>query len=469
MNRYRTSRRSLIERSLAAAGTAVLAACRSQAQPGRKDEGGPVVPRELRDEIVFWPRSISDENTYRAILPLMQQRYPNITVRLEQPGGSLVEKLQVAVAGGTPPDGVTLGLNASTYLIGQGVFASLQRYLSRDKEVAALLQKEFVPVSVEVYTYRNELYAIPVVNESIVFWYNKDALLEAGLTPPAEIENDPQRWNWNTVLEYARKVNRGSGFERARFGFDTLAARGIAGLSESWGNLVYSNDGRFISSDRTRWTMNTPPVRAAIEWIVDLQFKYDVSPSMEAMQRARVRDRDLFTQGRLAMVVQGEYFRRYLWGSAAPQGGLPFQYDLALLPFAPGKMTRAAIYHGNGLFMVKDSKKHDAMWAWLSVMATREAQQIVTDKWGSRGAHRGTYESWLARNADGGPPGLNYAAIIKADSYAQPYPNSPKLAIEQLLEPTVRYMYDFVFTGQMSPAEGLRRIDEETNARLAAA
>ena len=58
---------------------------------------------------------------------------------------------------------------------------------------------------------------------------------------------------------------------------------------------------------------------------------------------------------------------------------------------------------------------------------------------------------------------------MKADSYAQPYPNSPKLAIEQLLEPTVRYMYDFVFAGQMSPAEGLRRIDEETNARLAAA
>lgn len=464
---HRMSRRSMARLALSAAGMAFMAACRSQTKPGEKEETSAVVSRDLRDEIVFWPRSISDENTYRAILPLMEQRYPNITVRLEQPGGPLVEKLQVAVVGGTPPDGVTLGLNASTYLIGQGMFASLQRYLSRDKEVASLL-KEYISVSVNVYTYQNELYAIPVVNESIVFWYNKDALLDAGLTPPAEIENDPQRWNWNTVLEYARKLNRGSGFERARFGFDTLAARGIAGLSEAWGNLVYSNDGRFISPDRTRWMMNTPQVRAAIEWIVDLQFRHDVSPSMEAMQQARVRDRDLFTQGRLAMVVQGEYFRRYLWGSAAPQGGLPFKYDLALLPFAPGKTARAAIYHGNGLFMVKDSKKHDAMWAWLSVMATREAQQIVTDKWGSRGAHRGTYESWLARNADGGPPGLNYAAIIKADSYAQPYPNSPKLAIEQLLEPTVRYMYDFVFTGRMSPAEGLRRIDEETNARLAA-
>ncbi|MER3403999.1 MAG: hypothetical protein C4289_01470 [Chloroflexota bacterium] len=111
-----------------------------------------MVSRELRDEIVFWPRSISDENTYRAILPLMEQRYPNITVHLEQPGGSLVEKLQVAVAGGTPPDGVTLGLNASAYLIGQGVFASLQRYLSRNQEVSALL-KEYIPVSVNVYTH----------------------------------------------------------------------------------------------------------------------------------------------------------------------------------------------------------------------------------------------------------------------------------------------------------------------------
>ncbi len=76
----------------------------------------------------------------------------------------------------------------------------------------------YVPSALEGYSHQGQLYGVPTVNEGIFTWYHKDAIEEAGLTPPAEIENDPDQWNWDTFLEYAKALNIGEGFRRERFG-----------------------------------------------------------------------------------------------------------------------------------------------------------------------------------------------------------------------------------------------------------
>src|SRR5581483_10209188 len=149
-----------------------------------------------------------------------------------------------------------------------------------------------------------------------------------------------------------------------------------------------------------------------------------------------------------------------------PSNGIPFAYDIAQMPFNPTTGKRTNIYHGNGSFLTTQSKNPDATWKWLRTIFSQDAQQVITNFWGTRGAHRGTYDSWLKSFGNGGPPGINVQAIVKADADTYPFPTTPYLTPQALLEPTMRVMYDNVFQNKQKVADGLAQIDKETKALL---
>ncbi len=417
-------------------------------------------------EIEFWPRSPSESSVvWEKILPIAKQMYPDLTIKLSPPPEDFNNKLLVAYAGGTPPDAGVTGLSAFRAFIGKKVFRSIQNFVDADAEVQGWL-KDYVPAAIQGYSYQGKLYATPTVNESIVLFYNADAMKEAGLTPPREIESDPQKWNWDTLVTYAKALNKGTGPRRARFGVVCTSNKGTSAISEAWGNLVYARGGRLLDPDGEQCTFNSPETIEALQWIVDLTFKHDVMPNVADSASASVLDRAYFQNGQMGMVVQGEYFRRYLWGTGKPSGGIPFKYDLALMPFCPATGKRTNIYHGNGSFMVSQTKNPNATWEWIKVIFTKQAQEIITAFWGSRAANETTYGDWLKSNAGGGPPDLNYDAIVSADKDTVPYPTTPYLTPEAEMEPTVRVMFDNVFQNKLPVKDGVEQIVRETNALL---
>lgn len=430
----------------------------SQAKPA-SSVGKPV-------EIVFWPRNPSESDVvWSKLLPLAKESFPDITIKLEPPVEDFNNKLLVAFAGGTAPDAGVNGLKIFKSFIGRKMLKSIQSYVDADSDVKGSFP-EFVPAALDGYSYKGQLYGVPTVNESIIVFYNKDALVQAGLTPPREIENDPKKWNWDTLVEYAKATNRGTGFRRERFGVVATADKTVDGMAESWGNLVYARGGRLLDPDGEKVIFDTDEVKETIQYVVDLIHKYDVHPNVGESSSAGIRDRVFFQNGQVAMVVQGEYFRRYVWGTGKPSEGIKFAYDMALMPFNPKTGKRTNIYHGNGTFMLSQTKKPDDTWKWLKVVFSKEAQQIITDNWGSRGAHRGTYEGFFKGNAGGGPDGLNYQAIANADVDTAVYPTTPYLTQAALLEPMVRIMYDNVFQKKTSVAEGVAQITMETTKAL---
>ncbi|MBI3971670.1 MAG: extracellular solute-binding protein, partial [Chloroflexi bacterium] len=92
--------------------------------------------------------------------------------------------------------------------IRKNAFVNLQPHIAKDRTVSQEL-RHFAPAALEAHSRDKNLYAIPTTNESIVVWYNEDLLRQLNLRPPHEFEDDPQRWNWDTLLDYARKLNRG--------------------------------------------------------------------------------------------------------------------------------------------------------------------------------------------------------------------------------------------------------------------
>jgi ABC-type glycerol-3-phosphate transport system substrate-binding protein len=416
--------------------------------------------------VVHWGRNPTEEQVvWMELLPIAAEMSPDIEVKLETPPEKMKEKLLIAFAGGTAPDTAVCGQSDFRGWYGLGINKSIQSYVDKDTEVQGWLDN-YVPASIEGYSYKGELYCVPTVSESIELWYNKDAIEEAGLTPPAEIEDDPKKWNWDTMLEYAQKINKGEGFRRERFGLMCTSRRSTNSITESWGNLVYARGGRAWDEDGEKFLLNSPETAQVLEWIVDLIYKYDVHPDTSEVSAANIRDRAMFQNGQVGMVIQGEYFRRYLWGSGMPSGGLPFNYDMCLVPADPVTGKTSNMYHGNGTTMTNQVKDADAAWKWQKVLFSQDAQQIICNNWGSRGAHLGTYPEFVANNAGGGPDGLNYKVFEKADAGTVPYYlpiYAPKAAVN---EPWMRILYDNVYVNKMPVTEGLELIEKETMALL---
>jgi multiple sugar transport system substrate-binding protein len=455
------SRRKFLQLSGASTMAIVLAACAPGAAPqtGTGAEAGPSI---ATTEITHWGRNSTEEEVvWKPLVELAKDMFPELTITLQSPPEQMVEKLLIAFAGGTAPDTAVGGLSSFGGWIGIDMINSIQPFIDADAEVQSWLP-EYVPAALQGYSYQGDLYGVPTVNEGIMLWYHKDAILEAGLTPPAEIEDDPNRWNWNTVTEYALALNQGEGFRRDRYGIIATSNKGINGWSESWGNLVYARGGRFLDEAGEEFQLDSQETAEALQWVVDLTHSHDVQPNTGDMGAAEVLDRAMFQNGQVGMVVQGEYFRRYLWGTGKPSEPIPFAYDMALMPFNPVTNLRTNIYHGNGTFMTTQAEAPSEAWKWLKVVFTQEAQQVITDKWGSRGAHRGTYESFMASNAGGGPDGLNYGAFNKVDSGTAAYPTTPYLTKEAMLEPMWRIVYDNIFPGIVPVEEGLAQIRTET-------
>lgn len=448
---FASSRRGTLRAAAVFAAVPTLAAC-GGAGAG---DARPAEHRAARSvPLTIWARGASDKAVFDQIAGVVAAQAPHLAANTEIAEG-LNDKLVVALAGGGAPDLAVVNMPFGVPTMGQGAFGSLQSYLAKDKATEQEL-KSFAPPALQAYRHKNELYAIPITNETIVLWYNADLLRQAGLTPPAEIEHDPQKWNWETLLDYAHKLNRGREQTREAFGLWVGS-----GIQASWGNHVYSNGGRILDETGSRMVLSDPAAAEGVQWCVDAIWRHDLAPQ-PATTKAEP-NRVLFASGRLAMVWDGEFFRRYLFGAQTPQG-VPFKFDLAQIPFAPRTRKRANVFHTLGLPILRPSKVPEGAWDYLRVFATKEAQQFITDGWGSRGGNQKTYEPWLKSNAGGGPA-ANYAAIVKSDAHGMVYPASPFLPSNDLTEPLNRLM-PAIFENQVPVRSGLQQIDQETNVKL---
>lgn len=453
------SRRSFLRLSAGLATGVALAACQPTTGPAPQGGGAD----QATTQVVFWPRGANDEMVLTNMLPLAKERYPELEIVFDTPPEDLYGKLSVAIAGGTAPDSTVINTPWGVPMIGQGAFISLQDYIEADSEISESFEQHYARPSVSAYSVDGASYTVPMTSESIVLWYNLDQIEEAGLTPPREIEDDPEAWNWNTLVEYANALNRGTGRDRERFGIICNGYRGDYGLQPGFGNFIYSNGGRFMAEDGKSCVFDSPENAEAMQFAYDFIYTHDVHPEITSLLDSQ-SERTYFLNQQASMLQEGEFLRRYLWGAQAPSDGIPFRYDLAKLPFVNGQ--RAMVYHCLGAPILKGSANPEATWQWLSVIGSLEGQQMITDSWGSRGSDTRTYASWLEADGFGGPEGINIAAITNSDEFGVPFPVSAYMQTAELLEPITRVIYDLVLQDGLPVANGLAQVQSEITERL---
>lgn len=138
-----------------------------------------------RQDIVLWvPRAAGDQ--VKACVEEFELRYPQYRVRI---GSATVRdsvgdptRFLLGVAGGVPPDLIHFDRFAIVEWAGRGAFHPLNDFLEREKGKADAIRREnYVSAAWEEVEYRGNLYAVPDSVDTRALYYDRDALLRAGL------------------------------------------------------------------------------------------------------------------------------------------------------------------------------------------------------------------------------------------------------------------------------------------------
>src|SRR5262249_41996993 len=192
------------------AGVAGLAACgkgaSGQAGGGVKAPSGPV---EM--EFLHFFTGVLWDNGFKPIIDAFEQKYPNIRWKgTAIPYGEMHTKIVTLVAGGTPPDGMSVPSDRAAEPILRRVLPENDPYVAKDKSVPIA---DVYPARLLNYKLADKLYALPIDNGSEAVYYNKELFDKAGVPYP---KND---WTWDDLLDKARRLTRTDDPTRPVYGF----------------------------------------------------------------------------------------------------------------------------------------------------------------------------------------------------------------------------------------------------------
>ncbi|MFC0189708.1 ABC transporter substrate-binding protein [Fictibacillus aquaticus] len=266
-------------------------------------------------EVDFYKKRIDDFNTaYKGKIHVKLKIIPSGA------GHAYEDKINAAATSNGLPDvldmdGPFVGNYAAT-----GLLAPIDSYIP-DKD-----KKDFADSIIQQGTYDKKLYALGAMESSVVLFYNKKLLKEAGIQAPEKIDD---AWDWNEFLEVSKKLTT----EKTK-GLTMHMDLGVGEWFTYMGSVfVWSNGGDLLNEDRTKADgyLNGKESVEALEYVQKLFKEKVVSMSNGPTD---------FEEGRAAMMLGGvwlipgfEEYKDLDWGityfpyakeKASPSGSWAF-------------------------------------------------------------------------------------------------------------------------------------------------
>lgn len=244
---------------------------------------------------------------------------PNIKVELAPiPGAEYWVKSKTMAAAGTIGDVMwtsDVWTDHRRFCL-EGVIASVDEYL----EAAKVSKEEWRPATVQTLTVDGKLYGLPKCSHANYPWIivNVDAFKEAGLPEPEVWGNKVE-----TLLEWAKKLTKGTEDKRERFGFypQVGAITAFATGGRQFGTYENNDDGTASLYDNAQWL-------AWAKWIEEF-FKQKIAPLPENIPSGGIVS--MFASGNLAMwqASRGGYYQSK---SAVEAAAKPFAFKFIVAP-----------------------------------------------------------------------------------------------------------------------------------------
>jgi len=276
--------------------------------------------------------------------------------------------LEAATSGGVLPDVFWMHSNQSIRYASNGILMDLT---DRIASSSVTDMSKFPPEIVSLYNYGGRQFGIPKDLDTIALWYNKKLFDEAGVPYP------DSTWNWDTLLDAARRLSTGG-----TFGFSAA----ISGQSNYW-PFVFQNHGWIINNDWTKSGYDDPRTIEALQFLVDMvRDGYSPGPGVFAENNQHA----LFQSGVLAMAPIGSW----VVGEMNRNAYVREIAGITVLP-AGRDGTRATIMNGLGWVANAATKKPDDAWKLLEFLSRGDVQGKLSESGIAISAFEGTREGWV--------------------------------------------------------------------------
>jgi multiple sugar transport system substrate-binding protein len=299
----------------------------------------------------------AEYRAYKELVDAFRASQPEIRIELTHvPSASDYRtRLATEFAAGNPPDITLMNYRRYASFAAKGMLEPLGAYLDTSQTIAA---EDFYPITLQAFSWQNEVMCIPQNISSLVVYYNRDLFDQAGLAYPGD------DWDWGDFLQVAQALTLDSD------GDGRIEQYGL-GVEASLFRLapfVWQNEGVIVNDPAfpTRLTLARPPSLDAFQWFVDLRLVHGVVP--DRVEEAALDSESRFLNGETAMFLNS---RR---GVPTYREITRFQWDVAPLPM--GKV-RADILHSDAYCLASSSENKEAAWRFIEFANSFEGQSIV--------------------------------------------------------------------------------------------
>lgn len=322
---------------LAVVGVALLAACSTSSGAS---EG--VIRLQVAGEA-------EEITVYESLINSFERDNPDIEVELVPVSDrdDHLAKLTTAFSTGNPPDVFLINFREFSQYVARGAVDSVEPYL----DDAGLDLASYYEQPLEAFTFDDELQCMPQNISSLVVYYNKKLLKSAGLEPP------PDDWDWDEFRRYALELTGG---ETRGLGIEPSIIRLAPFIWSNGGELTDDPDAP------TRFTLEEPAARAALDYIVDLVRDDEVVPTEQEVAAQDLQTR--FVSGKLGLYLSS---RREVPVLREVAG---VKFDVAPLPTAE---EPAGILHSDAYCISTGASDPDAAFEFVRFATDNQGQTIT--------------------------------------------------------------------------------------------
>lgn len=384
--------------------------------------------RDERTVIRFWAMGREGE-VVQELVHDFERENPDVRVIVQQvPWTAAHEKLLTGFVGRSMPDLTQLG---NTWVAEFAALGALEPLSARVAEAPDVARAEFFPGIWDTNVIDGEAYGVPWYVDTRVLFYRSDVLARAGY------DSIPGTWaGWRAAME---AVKREMGPERYAI---------LLPLNE-WHPAVIlglQNGSPLLGDRATRGAFAQPAFAGAFDWLLDL-YESGLAPPVANTEVANVYQE--FARGTFSMYITGP------WNLGEFERRLPAElqdaWATAPLPGPDGAESGVSLAGGSSLVLYRGSRHKEEAWRLLRYLSRPEVQVRFYALTGDL----------PARVAAWNDPVLSAPRIAAFRRQLEHVVPTPKVPEWEQIAARVQERTELAVRGGATPAEALRRLDED--------
>lgn len=254
-----------------------------------------------------------------------------------------LDKLNIALSGGTPPDVATIDMTWMPHFAALGALADLKTYMPDGQLNGLPLDQNYTAGSLEAMKYSGQILTMMYDFDAYALYYRVDLLEAKGIPVPV---------TWEDMVAALHTI-----------GEDNLYKYELYPDSFHIAQFIYQNGGSILNEEATSATFNSPEAIQAFQFYTDLYLKEQVGIVWTADQGEDIQG---IKDGRIAMFANGPYYMGLLKSGAPEMAG---KWRVAIHPYSN---SASSYLGGTGLVIPASSKKQEAAWKFIQYLLKPE-------------------------------------------------------------------------------------------------